>query len=810
MRISRRLLLTSIGGIAAGTAAWRGLGQSIEDTGRLLEEWSNHEEQWHTSICRQCPGGCGILARVVDGRLVRIAGNPLHPVNRGGLCMKGLAGAQMLYDPDRIRSPLKRAGRRGQGKWKPIGWEEAIAEVGTRLKRLRDEGQPHTTALLGGQYRGLTDQLLQRFAAAYGTPNYLRYRCMTPEKGAPTYRFMHGLNTPLCHDLANSRYVLSFGCNLLESWQSTVHQIRSYGLFRERQSGERAQLVQVDTRYSVTAAKADRWIPVKPGTDGALALGLAYIIIQEGLYDREFVQNRTFGFEDWEDDAGAPHMGFKTLVLEDYAPERVAEVTGVPVETLFQVARGFAGAKPAIAIGERGPSFHAGDIYTRMAIHSLNALVGSFGVSGGIFRQGQVPLTPWEDAQSDATARKGLAMPRIDGITGTTPFVEHDVQNLPRNIAAGRPYALNALLLYYTNPLFSHPDRAGWLAALEKIPFVVSFSPFMDETTQHADLVLPDHTYLERWQDDEITFLPGFTLFSIGRPVVPPVQNTRQSEDVLLAVAHRLDEPVAAALPWETWEEVLFERAEGLFEAGRGHIAMPPREAGFESILAEQGFWQSAFESYDDFWEELLRKGAWVDGNDSYVGPRQLFNTPSHRFEFYSQILKREMARGGRGFPRRLGIVARGDRLYLPHFEQPDSPTSERDYPFVLNAYKLMSQPAGRGANQPWLQQQPAAHVDGGWDSWVEINPEVAETHGIRDGDAVWLESPKGRIRARAVRYAGAMPGVLNMPLGQGHRAYGRWAKNRGQNPNDIIENHDDPLRGLPVLGGTRVRLWKA
>lgn len=804
-------------------AQWA-LGQVGPDTSGILEEWSNYEEQFSVSICKQCPGGCGILARVVDGRLVRLVGNPIYPVNRGGLCMKGLAAGQTLYDPDRIKTPLQRLGKRGEGRWQAIRWEEALGQVTERLADLRGRGLAHTLAILGGQYRGLTDSLFERFCDAYGTPNYLRYRCLAPERASASVHYMQGLDQPISYDIAHTRYLLAFGCNLLESWQSTVHQLMAYGQMRQRPEGERTHLTVVDPRLSVTAAKADHWLPLKPGTDGALALGLASIIIQEGLYDREFVIRHTFGFDDWKDSGGARHIGFKRMVLEEYRPDKVASITGIPVKKLFQVARDFATTRPALAIGERGPSYHANDLYTRMAIHSLNALVGSFGKEGGIVRQGTLPLTPFEAFEGDDASRTTLAQPKLG--TGASPallFGEQEVSALPEAIEKSDPYPLNALFVYYTNPLYSLPDRQKWQSALDKIPFVVSFSPYMDETTLQADLVLPDHSFLERWQDDQVTHLAGITLFGIGKPVLPPLHDTRQTEDVLLQIAKGLGEPMESALPWENYSEFLYEKARGLFEAGRGHIAMTSQDEGFEEILARQGYWRERFDDYDDFWDALLAKGAWWDPNDTYVGPRQLFSTPSHRFEFYSQLLQKEwtakavhLQGNGAGsesaldqFTVSIGLRAKGDYRFLPHYQEEGAVPGEENFPLILNTMKLMSQPGGRGANQPWLQQQPAVHVDAGWEGWIEIHPELAARHGVTEGDWVWLESPVGKIRVRAKLYPGLHPGVVNLPLGQGHTAYGRWAKNRGANPNDITTNHTDPMRGLPIWGQTRVRLQK-
>jgi anaerobic selenocysteine-containing dehydrogenase len=760
---------------------------------------------------------------VVDNQAVKIQGNPLYPINKGGICMKGHAGLQALYNPDRLQGPMKR--ERGSQSWQSISWEEAIQLVVDRLRALRKQKKSHTLMILGGQYRGYRDRLWKRFAEAYGTPNYIRSRCFEPEKAAKTHFLMQGLTRPMGYDLRETNFLLSFGCNLLESWISPVYQLAAYGHLRQGRPGRSARMVQIDPRHSITASKADTWIPIKPGTDGALALGMAYVIIREALYDRKFVERYTFGFEDWVDESGASHRGFKRLVSEEYNPLRVSDLTGVPVKTIFSLAREFAAQKPALALGERGPAFHSNDIYTRMAIHSLNALTGNIGKPGTLFVQGDLPLTPWEPAKEDNLAQQGGAMPRVDGAGEGKYFLTSDVvERLPKRILIEKPYPVNAMFLFHTNPLFSHPNKVLFASAFEKIPFIVSFSPYLDESSQYADLILPDHTYLERWQDDPVKHLAGFTLFGISRSVVNPLYNTRDTVDVLLEISHRFGEPMESAFPWETYEDILYEGTQGLFESGRGHVIDEPAKESFRKIMERQGYRVPEFEFFDEFWEALLAQGAWWDPADSYGDPRRMFKTQSRKFEFYALNLKKQMKSATQrvakdsGIPAekaleailsKQGLQVRDDRLYLPHFEPVPYVGDEKKYPFHLNTYKLMSYAGGGGANQPWLQENLAAHLKGKWDSWVEINPQVAQNMGITDGAWVWLESPKGRVKVKARLYAGTAHNMVNLPVGQGHLAYGRWAKGRGVNPNDLIINTDDTLKGFGVWGMTRVRIIK-
>lgn len=823
MKLSRRRFLQLLGGATTGLATAGCSWELMPASGAEPKKWTNLTEEWIPSICQQCPGGCGLMVRVVDNQAVKIQGNPLYPINKGRICMKGHAGLQVLYDPDRLQGPMKR--KRGSMSWQPIGWEEAIRLVVDRLTVLRKQGKSHTLMILGGQYRGYRDLLWKRFAEAYGTPNYIRSRCFEPERAAKTHFFMQGITRPMGYDLRETNFLLSFGCNLLESWISPVYQLSAYGHLRQGRHGRRARIVQIDPRHSITALKADTWIPIKPGTDGALALGIAYVIIREGIYDRGFVDRYTFGFEDWVDENGDSHRGFKRLVYEEYNPLRVSDLTGVPVRTIFSLAREFATQKPALALGERGPAFHSNDLYTRMAIHSLNALTGNIGKPGTLFVQGELPLTPWEPVKKDNPAEQGGAMPRIDGAGKGKYFLASDVvEQLPKSILTAKPYPVNAMFLFHTNPLFSHPNKVLFASAFEKIPFIVSFSPFLDESSQYADLILPDHTFLERWQDDPVTHQAGFTLFGISRPVVKPLYDTRDTVDVLLEISHRFGEPMESAFPWEAYEDILYEGTQGLFESERGYVIDEPAKESFRKIMERQGYRTPDFEFFDEFWEALLVQGAWWDPADSYGEPSRMFKTKSRKFEFYSLNLKHQLKTAAQTIEKESGIPVdraleailndqglqvRDDRLYMPHFESVSFAGNEKEYPFYLNTYKLMSYAGGGGANQPWLQENPAVHLKSKWDSWVEINPQVAQNMRITDGDWVWLESPKGRVKVKARLYAGTAPNMVNLPVGQGHLAFGRWAKGRGVNPNDLVINMDDTLKGLGVWGMTRVRIKK-
>ncbi len=795
MKLSRRdfIKITAAGGAttALGSVWARQFFEAAADT-----ETPSYTQQWVSTICLMCPGGCGILVRTVNGRAVKIEGDPLHPVNSGKVCPKAAASMQVLYDPDRLRGPMRQMGERGSGNWQPIDWDEAIQLIAKRMTAIRADPGPHTAALMSGRVRGQMDGLIDRFLSAFGSPNHIRHDSLSIDGERIGNELVFGHREQLAYDWDNCNYVLSFGRAFLEASRPTVRQIRAFGAMRRDRPNRRAKFVQIDTRFSITAAKADEWVPIRPGSDGALALGLANVIIAEELYDSAFIQEHTFGFEDWTDADGVMHEGFRSLVLRDYHPVQVESITGVPADTIVQLAREFATTQPGIATGGRGAAMQTNGVYNWMAIQTLNALVGSIEVPGGVMVQNHPPYASWPELPVDSIAGAGLAKPRIDNAgTHHHPLAHSVYQSLPKHILSGDPYPLSALFLYYTNPLFSSPDVRSFYEAIREVPFVVSFSPFLDDSSAFADLILPDHTFLERMQDDEIEPSLGYAVLGLRKPAVTPLFDTRDTGDVLIQIAQAMGGNMAAAFPWVDFAQVVQYRLSGLWASERGSIRAT---------------------NFTHFWKELSSRSVWHDAPYSFGQWGRVFTTPSGKFEFFSQTLRARLeelssAQGWNDWLDELGISARSDELFLPHFEEPRFVGDEEEYPFYLNTYKLMTHAEGRGANAPWLQEKLGLHVKRSWKVWIEINPEVAARLKIVDDDWVWVESPHGeRIKLQAVLYPGARPDTVNIPFEQGHRAYGRWANDRGENPNWIIVDESDRLAGTAAWFATRVKVYKA
>jgi anaerobic selenocysteine-containing dehydrogenase len=774
-KLTRRAFLQLAGASSAAAALYKlGLERprfALSDSSALTLPVAS---RWTPTVCRICPAGCGIVARVIDGRVVKIEGNPLHPNNQGKLCPKGQAGLQVLYDPDRVKHPLRRVGERGSGQWQPIPWDDALAEVADRLAQLRDSG-PEGLIFLHDGKRGPTSNLIARFCQAFGTPNEVRDSHHSADGPTLAHFLSQGWNEHAAYDWENTNYLLCFGGAFLEAWQPLVRQLRAYSRMRRGRPNVRAKIVQVESRASVTATKADEWIPARPGTEGALALGIAHVIVRDELYDHDFVAEHTFGFDDWADEAGQEHIGFRTLVLRDYPPEHVAEITDVPWPTIERIAWEFATSRPAVAAGD--VSGYSNALFSQWAIHALNALVGSIDAPGGVLRQRQPPLAPWPEFDLDEVAATGLNQPRLDGAsTAAFPLAQDVSPVLAARILQGQPYSTEVLFLYRANPLYRTPLTGVWAQALERAPFIISFSPYQDETSQYADLILPDSTFLEKWFYEVLEPSLGYPAVGLGQPVIEPLGDARNVGDVLIALAQAVGGPLGAALPWESFLEALQVRLRGLFES-------------------DQGLPLGAAEGFSGFWDGLRARGVWYTPPYEFGQWAEVLTTPSGRFEFYSQLLA-----------AKLGIDG-DDEAFMPHYEPSRFAGQETDYPLHLHLFKTATYGERSGANVPWLQEIYGLHVQEMWTSWVEINPETAHELGISDGDVVWVESPAGRIKAKARLYAGIMPDVVAMPLGQGHTALGRWAQGRGANPNELLAEEYDRLSGELATQATRVKV---
>ncbi len=807
MGVTRRNFIKFAVGGAAGLGLTPLPYKLVDDSAIWTQTWPwvpvppKGEFKTIKSVCSLCPGACGIQVRKVDNRAVKIEGRTDYPVNPGGICPKGMGGLQLLYDQDiRFTSPMKRVGPRGSGLFQEIPWDQALRELADRIVALRKKGHPEALAAIDGNRRESTiSALIQRLLRTVGSPNYVRMPSLED-----TYRtgniLIQGNDGPMAYDLENADYILSFGSGFLEGWGAPGRVMHAWALLREKAVKGKAHVVQIESRGSNTAHKADHWLPARPGTEAALALGIAHVMIKQGVYDKDFVKNNTFGFD-----------RFKAMVLEAYAPQAVSRITGIKEKTIAELAGAFAVAKAPLAVYGKGKGTLNGGLYEFMAVQSLNALVGNINKPGGIILPEPLPLSPLATFRPDTTARKGLSAPRLDQAgTKKYPVADSLVVNLISAVRNGQTSPVDTLMVFSANPAHTLPDTKAVKEALERIPFTVSFSPFRDETAYMADLILPDHTYLEK--TDDIVWPAGlqYPFYALSRPVITPLYDTKNTGDVIITLASQMAEHTSGAFPWKNYEAVLKERVKGLYAAGDGKIAYADDDAPAWKWGQGSG---KGVESFDRLWRTLKSGGFWYRPVAPPKDGQRIFKTPTNKFEFYStqielavnkytEIHSQEAAR------KAFGVEEQGDAVFMPHYEAVKGHASP--YALTLVPYEIINLSSDQVPSPPFLYKTLFDHQLLGNDSFAAVNPKTASAYHIQQGDMMTVESATGAVQVRAQLTEGAMPGMVYMPMGFGHTAYDEFIQGKGVNPNDIIDVAEDPLSGQPMWWTTPVNIKKA
>ena len=519
------------------------------------------------SICPLCRAGCGVDVRVMeaDAEVVRegkvgvmrmavakkLEGNPAHPISQGKLCARGQASIQLTYHPDRLAHPLKRTGPRGSGQFEEITWDAAIAELVSHLDALAAAGDQKALAFLSRPRTGMRGELAAQFLAAFGAAAPITYELFGEDVLRRANLLSFGRDQLPTFDLARTRYLVSFGADFLGTWNSPVAQNAAYGLMRQGRPGVRAKFVQLEARMSQTGANADEWVPVTPGTEGVAGVGSAHVVISAKLRPASAGGGTGAVIDGWA--AGLP----------DYRPQRVEQVTGISPARLERLAREFAAGEPAAAIIGGAALAHTNGLFQALAVNALNALAGSVGAPGGLTFMPQANLM-----NASARAR-------------TSPRA---VQELATALLSAPKPSVQMLMLDDTNPVFATPSAWRVREAFEKVPFIVSFGQFVDETSALADLILPDHSFLESWVDGMPESGATVAVASVAAPVMKPLHQTRAMPDVLLEVARKLHKPLP--LPWQTFDEMLHKA-----------FASLPAPAGgdaWTTAQAQGGWWGEA------------------------------------------------------------------------------------------------------------------------------------------------------------------------------------------------------------------------
>ena len=621
MALTRRQFLTLSGGSAGAAILFAACGVPedellVEAPVQMPEDMVSGRDNWYATLCRECGTSEGIVVRVMEGRARKIEGNVDYPLNAGKHSARCEAGLQALYNPDRIRGPLVRAGERGTGQFEEISWTDAIGRLTFHLQNVqRDRGQRgviFATNPVGGRLGSVVDS----FASSYGAKR-MTYEPLESANLKTAMKTVFGQDSMPDFDIENSSFILSFGADFLNTWGSPTRYGRAYGKFRQGRlewasdeftgDRERGTHYHVDSRFSMTAANADKWIPVKPGTEGLLALSIAQELAHHA--DEAVVEALTDG---------------NPAMLDAYAADLVADQIGVSAEKIADIAHALdEHPESSLVIGGGSAGAHTNGLANLQAIYSLNLLLGSVERDGGVKFNPAPPLEGMMPADS--------------------PNAMSDWRDAIADMRAGK---VSTLLLRGANPFYGLPASLDIQDASYDVPFIASFSDIMDDSTLMADLILPQHTAFEDWGSDSPDFGPGYQLVGFQQPVVKPFFENRGSElgtrgfaDVLLTVAQGLN--LNLGLGGDTFEDILRSDAQKLYEMGRGSVSAA---------------------TFGGFWNGVLQRGGWWDTSTGYAGG---VSRPAALTE-YSEP---EMAGDGYDFyltPFATAGIGAGDGAHLP------------------------------------------------------------------------------------------------------------------------------------------------
>lgn len=537
------------------------------------------------SSCAICTNKCVFRGQVVNGVIKRLEPEPDFAKSRGMMCARGNAGAWTPYDPDRVKYPMIRTGKRGEGKWKRVTWEEAYAYIAEKTNKVVEEENGNRASIgfvsSEGTYH---EHYWNQFREVFGSPNSLRHPTLC--LSSVIRGFMSVFGTYPTADVKNSPFIILAGADRAEA----LFTPDSMDMFSDRGK----KIICLDPRFTKTAAKSSKWYPIKPGTDMAFALAMMNVIIGEGLHDKDFVSKHCEGF-----DKLAEHV-------KQYTPQWAEKETGIPAADIQAIAREFAKTPGAVFYPGRRSSWQRDDVQTRRAIAMVNAIVGSFDRPGGLIPNISIPMRSYfyEPAwYSDPKPRL-----EADDVAYLNP---RDGSWVPWRERAlkGDPYAIRGLFIYKQNVIDSVPDRDKTMELFAKMDIIVCIDTFMSDTAWYADVILPESNYLERL--DAPYQLGGIEPFLVLRqPLIKPMYDTRAGFDIIKDLAAH------------------FEDEDGL-----------TLDEYFEGNVEKHSV--DFVSQHPGALEMLKKKGFYTDGRKAEIGSyrsgKNAINTPSRKVELYSE-----------------------------------------------------------------------------------------------------------------------------------------------------------------------------
>jgi anaerobic selenocysteine-containing dehydrogenase len=828
MKIKRRSFLKSAGVFGVGALAYNPvLGAFKKASGN--EPTALISGTWHPTTCQGCTTWCPVEVFIQDGRAVKVRGNQNSKTNPGTVCPKGHMMPKMIYDPDRLKVPMKRTNPiKGKGvdpQFIPITWEEALDTVADKIMALREANETHKFLLLRGRYSYHRDIIYSGVPKIIGSPNGISHSAICAEAEKAGAYWTEGYWDYRDYDLDNTKYLVLWGVDPFRSNRQIPTAMAKWATIKDN-----ATVVTIDPTMTAAAAKSDEWLPITPGQDGALASALAHHIMVKGLWNREFVgdfngngaaafvANTDVDENDFTETETNGLVKWWNIELKDKTPAWAAGLTGISQAKIESIAEGMAAQAPHVAVWYGpGPCMSPRGTYTAMAIYALNGLLGSIGNVGGPQQKNSSPSSNGIPAYApfqDDIAKTGASHPKIDQRgTLTFPALKKSksgggvvTNNTANAMLTKDPYEIKVAIGYWCNHAFSGTQPQRWHDALSALPFFAHITTHASEMTQFADIVLPAaFSSTEKWAHLK-TASNLHSEITIQRPLSTKLFDVYGDENEIPFM-------LSEALKKKGFPNLHDYFTTAFVDPETG--ATPATAQEFAEIAARL-FTYPSYSKLDGGWDEYLAKGVLTKGPQTMKSKWGGFKTETHKFEFYSETLKKALQGHAAKHETDVDTVlslcnyeASGELAFVPHYEAPLRWGDVETYPLDFIDIKSRFNREGRSQNVPsYYQFKKLDPGDSNWKDSISINPIDATALGIADGDAVVVSSATGSFVTEAKLWEGVKPGCVAKTFGGGHWAYGRFASDyanlaeTGGNNNEVLPDDYDRLSGSTARNG--------
>ncbi len=746
------------------------------------------------TLCEMCVNKCAALARVENGVVTKLNPNPMFPKSKNMLCARGNAGLQALYDPDRLKFPMIRIGEKGEGKFKRVTWDEAYSAIlnGTDkfpgLSKILEEEEDNRSSMLFCAGEGMAEHTFKQFYQAFGSANWLNHASICLQTVASGYGVTLG-SYPQA-DLENAEYVIMAGANRAEA----IVTPDTMDLFK-RTKGRGAKMICVDPRFTNTAAKADKWLAIKPGTDLAFVLALTYVTITEELENKAYIEANFNNYDVYKE----------SVLTNKYTPEWAEPITGIKAKDIYTIARDFAAAAPrAVYYPGRRSTFAKNDFQLRRAMAIFQAMHGAIDCEGGLIFGSKIPLAPHEGLQPLYDKAQARAIVKSTDSKGKQGYDDCAVVSgggswigwRNRYLEDKMPYKVRGMFCYKHNPMMNMPNSAKTAEMLKKMELVVTIDTMPSDTVMYADVVLPECTYLER-TDPVKTFGGVEPSIAVRNKVIDPMFETKPVMEIMNGLTTKISKP-------------LFEISKKYDEELQDLISEDGEEEAYAEFDLTLPFLHSqeelnhhAVSKYSGAAEKLHHDGVFYPNQETYYK-----QTAANKFQYYPEKKKFYSTKGGKP------VTASGKvECVIASFAAKGvdtMPVWRDEYVFSVPAgkFKLLT-----GRHAQFTQSGTSNNAmlrDLMPENFIWINKRVAAEKGIKFADMIEVSSSVGATRLKAYPTEKIAPDQVFFIHGFGEESESlTWAYKNGGNDNAIIEDIIEPVYGAAAMHETNVEIRK-